>query len=229
MAYPFRIRASSGIPDYQMPDDAALTPDSPDPDLPLVQAALGGDFAAMEVLVGRYERRIYALAMRIVRNDADAQDVVQQTLLTVVEKLDGFGQRSRFAPWILRIATNQSLWVLRKRKSSRMVRLDDALETEPMPHPNFIAQWKQDPAELASNAEVGRLISDALDALDEKYRMVFLLRDVQGLSTKETSQALGISVSNVKVRLLRARLMLRETLTAVLGDPGSAVRHEHPA
>jgi RNA polymerase sigma-70 factor (ECF subfamily) len=91
----------------------------------------------------------------------------------------------------------------------------------------MIAPWQHNPEELASNNEIRQLIDAALDELDEKYRLVFLLRDVQGLSTEEAAEALGLSNSNVKVRLLRARLMLREKLTSALADPATAMKHEH--
>lgn len=201
---------------------------SPDPDLPLVCQALAGDFAAFEQLVNRYEKRVYGLALRIVRNDADAQDVTQSTLLALLEKLETFSQESHFAAWLLRIATNESLLLLRKRKVRQMQSLEPADGgPEPLPHPDLIAKWKLDPQELASRAEIRELIDAALDEVPEKYRLVFLLRDVQGLSTEEAAEALGISLSNAKVRLLRARLMLRERLTKALGDPDTFMRHSH--
>ena len=207
-------------------DQTRTKTSTPDPDLPLVKSALQGDFASFEQLVGRYEHRIYALALRIVRQDSDAQDVVQQTLLALVEKLDQFQYRSSFASWLLRIATNEALLVLRKRKHFPVAELDDS---SPLAHPDFIAPWKGDPLHSAVNTEIRELIDQALDDLDEKYRLVFLLRDIQELSIEETAQALEITPANVKVRLLRARLMLREKLTRVLGDPASAIRHVHHA
>lgn len=201
----------------------------PDPDLPLVQKALAGDYSAFEELVNRYEKRIYALALRITRNDADAQDAAQSALLAMLEKLDSFSQTSTFASWILRIATNEALVILRKKKVRHAQSLDVGPDdSAPLPHPNLIAPWQQNPDELASNNEVRQLINTALDELDEKYRLVFLLRDVQGLSTEEAADVLGLSTSNVKVRLLRARLMLREKLTLALADPAAALKHEHP-
>lgn len=203
-----------------------------DPDLPLVQRALAGDYTAFETLVNRYEKRIYALALRITRNDADAQDATQTTLIAMLEKLESFSQASTFASWILRIATNEALVILRKKKVRRAQSLDapsDASDdSAPLPHPALIARWQHNPEELAANAEVRELINNALDEIDEKYRLVFLLRDVQGLSTEETAQALGLTPANTKVRLLRARLMLREKLTTALGDPATAMKHEHP-
>lgn len=201
----------------------------PDPDLPLVQQALTGDYAAFEQLVNRYEKRIYALALRITRNDADAQDATQSALIAMLEKLDTFSQTSTFASWILRIATNEALVILRKKKVRQAQSLDASPDdSAPLPHPNLIAPWQQNPEELASNNEVRQLINSALDELDDKYRLVFLLRDVQGLTTEEAAEALGLSTSNVKVRLLRARLMLREKLTSALADPATAMKHEHP-
>ena len=99
-----------------------------------------------------------------------------------------------------------------------------------IPHPNIIAEWSETPEQIASRRETRRLVDEALENLDEKYRLVFLLRDVEGLSTAETAETLGISPSNVKVRLLRARLMLRERLTEVFGDERTRVKggdHEH--
>ena len=100
-------------------------------------------------------------------------------------------------------------------------------EDETIPHPEFIADWRQSPETLVHSREIRRLLEEALDLLDEKHRLVFLLRDVEGLSIAETAQALGLSEANVKVRLLRARLQLREHLTRVLGDPARTVRREH--
>lgn len=198
-------------------------------DLDLVRDARRGDYQAFETLVDRYEKRVYALALRIVRNDADAQDVTQNTLLAMLEKLDGFREESSFATWILRIATNEALYLLRKKKvrQAESLTASDGADREPLPHPDYIAPWKSDPESLASNAEVRDFIWNALDELDEKYRLVFLLRDVQGLTTEEAADALGISRANVKVRLLRARLMLRERLTHLFGDPSAAMRHTH--
>jgi len=191
-----------------------------DPDDRLVTAAMAGSFAAFEALVARYERPTYSLAMRMVRHAEDAQEVVQETFLSVVEHLKQFRRQSTFHTWLVRIATNHALRVLRRRKRNRAVPLEtDHDEAQPLPHPDFIAQWRDEPSSLAQQSEVRRILEDALSELDEKYRLVFVLRDVEGLSTEETAKALDIGISNVKVRLLRARLMLRERLTRQLGDP----------
>jgi RNA polymerase sigma-70 factor (ECF subfamily) len=143
-------------------------------------------------------------------------------MLGLVEHLGDFRGESSVATWILRIASNHALKTLRSRKSKPTTSLTAVAEGEEsfgsLPHPEFIAEWKNDPRVLAENREVRELAEKTLQELDEKYRTVFVLRDVQGLSVKETAEALGLTESNVKVRLMRARLALRERLTQSLGD-----------
>jgi RNA polymerase sigma-70 factor (ECF subfamily) len=203
-----------------------------DDDRPLVRRARAGDFAAFEALVAKYERRIYSLARRIVGQTQDAEEVVQQTFLSVIEHLPEFREEALFSTWLLRIATNHALALLRQRGRQRTVPLaDDRSEAgeREVPHPEYIAQWRETPEQIASRHETRRLLDEALDQLDQKYQLVFLLRDVEGLSTAETAEALGISTANVKVRLLRARLMLRERLTRQFGDEATRVvaKHKH--
>jgi len=213
-------------------DDDLHDDDLHDADLPLVRKARTGDFDAFEALVEKYQRRIFGRAFRIVRQAQDAEEVVQQTFLSVIEHLEGFREEARFSTWLMRIATNHALVLLRKRKRHRAIPLVDDRSDESydsVPRPEFIAQWRETPETIAVNRETRQLLDEALDKLDEKYRLVFVLRDVEGLSTAETAEALGISVSNTKVRLLRARLMLREHLTRVFGDEATRVfpGHEH--
>ncbi len=203
-------------------------------DQELVSAAKAGSLEALEALATRHEQRVYNLAMRILRNAHDAEDVTQQTFLSLVENLDSFREESAFATWLLRIATFAALKIIRKRKGLDTVSLE--AETEPadslegIAHPEYIADWKESPDILVRRNEVRRLIDEAMGRLDEKHRLVFILRDVEGLTGEETAQALGISEANVKVRLLRARLQLREQLTQALGDPARRLpphRHDH--
>ncbi len=204
---------------------------SVDVDLPLVRRAREGDYAAFEALVSRYEGKVYALARRIVREEHDAEEVVQETFLSVVEHLPGFRGDASFRTWLLRIATNAALKLLRKKRGLPMVSLEGSGGQEdgtPLPHPEFIAPWQESPADLAGRHEIRALLDAALETIDEKHRVVFVLRDVEELSTEETAVVLGISVANVKVRLMRARLMLRERLTRVLGDKDrQAPAHRH--
>jgi len=199
----------------------------------LVRRARTGDFKAFEALVARYERRLYSLALRMVRHRQDAEEVVQQTFLSVIEHLPEFREDSSFYTWLMRIATNHALALLRRRASRATVTLREDVSSEEddggTPRPEFIAQWRETPDQIAQRREVRQILADALDELDEKYRWVFLLRDVEGLSTAETAEALGITEANVKVRLLRARLMLREKLTRMFGDQAAQLaphRHE---
>jgi RNA polymerase sigma-70 factor, ECF subfamily len=192
-------------------------------DAELVARAKKGELDAFEALTTRYEQRVYSLALRMLRHEQDAEDVTQQTFLSALESLGGFRGDARFATWLLRIATHAALKVIRKRKGLDTVSLEEATEEaggyDTIPHPEYIADWRQSPEQLVPQHEIQRLLEEALAKLDEKHRVVFLLRDVEGLSVKETAEALGLSEANTKVRLLRARLQLREQLTQTLGDP----------
>lgn len=201
-------------------------------DSELVKRAKAGDLDAFEALTGRYEQRVYSLAMRILRHEQDAEDVTQQTFLSVLEHLNSFRGDASFSTWVLRIASHAALKIIRKRKGLKTISLEEATEptdSEKIPHPEFIADWKQSPEQLVEQREIGRLLDEALAKLDEKHRMVFLLRDVEGFSIEETAKALELSEANTKVRLLRARLKLREFLTQKFGDPATQIirTHEH--
>lgn len=205
-------------------------------DAELVRQAKAGDLGAFESLVIRQEGRVYTLARRITGNDQDAEDVTQQAFLSAVENLDGFRGEASFSTWLLRIATHAALKVLRKRNGLPTVSLEENTEAQDgydkVAHPEYIADWRESPEELVRRNETARLIDGALEELDDKHRLIFLLRDVEGLSVKETAEALGLSEANVKVRLLRARLQLRERLTRAFGDPARRVephRHFEPA
>jgi RNA polymerase sigma-70 factor, ECF subfamily len=208
-----------------------IAAETADPEL--VARAKAGELDAFEALTNRYEQRVYSLALRMLRQEQDAEDVTQQTFLSALENLNGFRGEASFATWLLRIATHAALKVIRKRQGLDTISLEEATEEADsygtIPHPEYIADWRQSPEELVQKNEIQRLLDDALAKLDEKHRLVFLLRDVEGLSVKETAEALGLSEANTKVRLLRARLQLRERLTQALGDPDRRVVHTHPS
>ena len=201
------------------------------PDAQLVALAKAGELSAFEALVHRHERAAYSLARRMLQNEQDAEDVTQQAFLSAVEHLAGFREEASFKTWLLRIATHAALKVIRKRKGLDTVSLEEATEVsedfDSIPHPEYIADWRQSPEQLVERNETRRLLDEALALLDEKHRLVFLLRDVEGMSVKETADALGLGESNVKVRLLRARLQLREHLTRMLGDPQTRIERGH--
>jgi len=200
-------------------------------DAELVARAKGGDLDAFEALTNRYEQRVYSMALWMVRQEQDAEDVTQQTFLSALENLGGFRGDASFGTWLLRIATHAALKVIRKRTGLPTVSLEQATEEDDLsgaiPHPEYIADWRQSPEQLVHRREVQRLLEDALSRLDDKHRLVFLLRDVEGLSVRQTAEALGLSEANTKVRLLRARLQLREQLTRTLGDPARRVTPAH--
>jgi RNA polymerase sigma-70 factor (ECF subfamily) len=209
--------------------------DSP-ADIELVRRAQAGELAAFELLVNRHERHIYSLALRILRQEQDAEDVTQTAFLSALENLAGFRGEASFATWLARIATHAALKVIRKREGLDLVSFDHAVDPaaggEAIPHPEYIADWRQSPERLVERNETRELIEAALAELDEKHRLVFLLRDVEGFSVRETAEFIGISEVNVKVRLLRARLQLRERLTKVFGDPARRLaphRHDEDA
>jgi RNA polymerase sigma-70 factor, ECF subfamily len=202
-----------------------------DADRSLVEQAKLGDFQAMESLLAKYEKQVFAVARRIVQQHQDAEEITQQTFLSVLEHLGEFREESQFRTWLLRIAANHALALLRKRVVRTAQSLDAAGSDdgyEGMPTPEYIAAWNETPEELAVRKETRQSVEDALADLDEKYRIVFILRDIEELSTQETADLLGITRETVKVRLLRARLMLRERLTRLFGDEATKVApHEH--
>jgi len=178
----------------------------------VAQARLGNANAFNELL-RRYERKIFRLALHITQNREDAEDVLQESFLKAYEHLDQFQGQSKFYTWIVRIAVNQALMKLRKRKSDRSVSLDDTIDTGEDNIIREIATWDENPEQKYSREELNRILGSAVDGLTPIYRAVFVLRDIDGLSTEEAAEALELSIPAVKSRLLRARLQLREKLT----------------
>lgn len=199
-------------------------------DIGLVRRAKMGDFAAFQHLVAKLQPRVYGLVFRILQQTQDAEDATQQTFLALIEHIADFREESSVATWVLKIATNHALKILRKKRGGKMVSMMDLASDDTygdIPHPEFIAPWSQTADEIAQQAEVKEELEKALLELDDKYRLVFVLRDVEGLSIKETAQALELTESTVKIRLLRARLALRERLTKKFGDSLQVITTEH--
>ena len=189
----------------------------------LVAQAQAGDPPAFAELVKRYERKIYRLAKNITQNDEDAEDVLQDAFLKAYEHLGGFQGQSKFYTWIVRIAVNEALMKLRKRKGDRFVSLDEPIDTGEEEVKREIAVWEDNPEQRYSQEEMQRILNEAVEELKPDFRTVFTLRDIEELSTEETAEALGISVPAVKSRLLRARLALREKLTRQFKRKGEDV------
>jgi RNA polymerase sigma-70 factor, ECF subfamily len=189
----------------------------------LVARAKAGDPTAFSALVHQYERKIYRLAKHITQNDEDAEDVLQETFLKAYEHLGGFQGNSKFYTWIVRIAVNESLMKLRKRKGDRTVPLDEPVDTGEEMVAREIAVWEDNPEQRYSREELQEILDRAVEGLKPDFRTVFILRDIEELSTEETAEALGISIPAVKSRLLRARLALREKLTRQFKRKGEDV------
>ena len=179
----------------------------------LVARAKSGDMDAFSELVTDYERRVFRMTKRITQNDDDAEDVLQETFLKAYTHLDNFQGNSKFYTWLVRIAVNEALMKLRKRRSDRTVPLDEPINTGEDEMIREIAVWDENPEESYSREELGAVLNEAVQSLKPAYRTVFVLRDIEELSIEETAEALNLSISAVKSRLLRARLQLREKLT----------------
>ena len=189
----------------------------------LVARAQAGDSEAFGELVSRYQNKIYRLAKHITQNDEDAEDVLQEAFLKAYEHLGGFQGNSKFYTWIVRIAVNEALMKLRKRKSDRTVPLDEPVDTGEEMVNREIAVWEDNPEQRYSHEEMQQILNEAVQDLKPDFRTVFALRDIEELSTEETAEALGISIPAVKSRLLRARLALREKLTRKFKRKGEDV------
>jgi RNA polymerase sigma-70 factor (ECF subfamily) len=199
-------------------------------EIDLLHRAKAGDFAAFQQLVAKLQPRVYGLVFRILQQAQDAEDATQQTFLALIEHIADFREESSVATWVLRIATNHALKILRKKRTAKTVSMTDLASEDSysdIPHPEFIAPWSQTADEIAQQAEVQAELEKALLELDDKYRLVFVLRDVEGLSVRETAHTMELTESTVKVRLLRARLALRERLTKKFGDAMQAMIPDH--
>lgn len=196
----------------------------------LVLRAQEGDFDAFDQLVRSCERRVWTVAWRMLGEREETENVVQTAFLKAMEALPTFRGESSFCTWVGRIATRSALDVLRSRRRERSLSLDEIASDDdeaPVPHPELLVDWREDPTSGIERQEVRDILDRAIATLPDSLRSVFVLRDVQDLDTAQTAAELGITPGNVKVRLLRARLRLREELTRAFG--GEAMVHGHMA
>jgi len=178
----------------------------------LVAAAKAGDVSAFETLVNRYERKIFRLTQNITQNREDAEDSMQEAFLKAYEHLGNFEGNSRFYTWLVRIAVNQALMKLRKRRPNQ-VSLDEEVETDGGDMlQREVEDWGPSPEQRYEQTEMSDILGKVIGELEPSFRVVFQLRDIEELSTEDTAEALGLSVPAVKSRLLRARLKLRQKL-----------------
>jgi len=183
-----------------------------------LEALVAGDRAEFARLVDAYSGPIYRLGLRMLGNPQDAEDVLQNTFLNVLTHIAEFEGRSSLATWLYRIAANEALMLIRRRKPE--VDLEEAEADEEPEHlkPTQFMDWSVLPEDQLLSGEGKKMLDQAIQTLPESLRIVFLLRDVEGLSIKETAEALNLTETNVKTRLLRARLFLREQLSAYYGE-----------
>ena len=191
-----------------------------DDDTPLVQAINGGEVDRFQELVKRYEKKLYNFGLKMCGNVQDAEDMVQDAFLNAFRYLSGFRFETKFKNWLYRVAASACLKKRRRSKFApeRELSLDEFLPREGEPLPDHVPAWATMPLDQVLNEELADLINQAIADLPEKYRLVTVLRDLEGFSTDETAQILNISSSNVKVRLHRGRLFLREKLKGYFND-----------
>jgi RNA polymerase sigma-70 factor, ECF subfamily len=186
-------------------------------DMVLVHACKNGDAAAFEQLVKRYDIKLLRIAQHITHNREDAQDAVQEAFLKAFRKLTQFRENSQFSTWLIRIAVNESLMKLRKQRSSREVSIGEDFQSEGYIAPFKLADWAPHPEELYSGSELRTILRSELQELQPSLRVVFVLRDVEGLSTEQTAEVFELTPVAVKARLWRARLKLRQGLSKYFG------------
>jgi RNA polymerase sigma-70 factor, ECF subfamily len=186
-------------------------------DMALVHARKSGDVAAFEQLVKRHDGRLLSIAQHVTHNREDAQDAVQEAFLKVFRKLTQFQENSRFLTWLIRITVNESLMKLRKQCSTREVPIDEDFQSEGDIAPFDLANWVPYPEELYKGSELRNILRSTLQELHPALRVVFVLRDIEGLSTEQTAEVLELTPLAVKARLRRARLQLRERLSKYFG------------
>ena len=170
-------------------------------------------------LIKPYQRRVYSAALSILRNEAEAEDAAQEAFLKALANIRQFRSQARFSTWLIQIAVNEALMKKRRAHADVMEPIGEREDEDGSYTPRDFADWREIPSETLERKEVRSKLASAVAALAEKYRQVFLLRDVQHMSIGETAEALGISRASVKTRLLRARLMLRDMLAPGLGSP----------
>jgi RNA polymerase sigma-70 factor, ECF subfamily len=186
-------------------------------DMSLVYACTQGDAAAFEQLVKRYDIKLFRIAQHITHNREDAQDAVQDAFLKVFRKLAQFRGNSQFSTWLIRITVNESLMKLRKQRSTREVSIDEDFPSEGPLAPYEFADWAPNPEKLYQGSELRNILRTELQELRPSLRVVFVLRDVEGLSTDQTAEVLELTPVAVKARLWRARLQLRHRLSKYFG------------
>jgi len=192
-----------------------LTPREQLSDEEVVERVLAGELQLFEVLMRRHNQRLYRVVRSILRSDTEAEDVVQDAYVRAYSHLGQFERRSSFATWLSRIAFNEAL--ARKRKDERLVEIDSIQESDEAKM-KFLKSSAPTPEEEAMTGSVGVMLEGAVDSLPASYRSVFMLREIEGMSTAETAECLELSEEAVKVRLHRGRALLRREIYKRTGN-----------
>jgi RNA polymerase sigma-70 factor (ECF subfamily) len=201
-----------------MQKDGVATKGVPDEDdLILVDRVLAGDRRAFEPLVRRHERRVFRVTLAVLGNIEDAEEAMQDTFVKAFRHLDQFRKEARFSTWLTRIAVNEAIQKRNARKN--FVPLAEAETSEEHFAPKRRESWRSNPEQLYGKQEINRFVEEAVQSLPEIYRAAFVLRDVEELGAEESAEVLAISVPALKSRLLRARLMMRESLSDKFEEP----------
>jgi RNA polymerase sigma-70 factor, ECF subfamily len=193
-------------------------------DLELVRASKKGDVSAFEQLVKRYDRRLFRIAQSITHNREDSQDAVQEAFLKAYQNLGAFREDSQFSTWLFRITVNQSLMKLRKQRAKKEAPLGQDSQAESGILPIEVTDWAPNPEQLYWASELRDILINCLKEVSPILRIVFVLRDVEGLTIDRTAKVLNVSQTAVKARLWRARLQLREGLTKYFSERPNPAR-----
>ena len=188
-----------------------------DDDFPLIQLVLAGDRRAFEPLVRKHERRVFRVALAVLGNVEDAEEAMQDAFMKAYRHLDKFRGESKFSTWLTRIVVNEALQRRKSRKA--FVSLEESTGAESKPLPARFEPWTSNPEKLYGKHEMRQIVERAIQALPQIYRETLVLRDIEEMSAEEATEALGISVPALKSRLLRARLLLRESLGSCFEEP----------
>lgn len=182
-----------------------------------LDAIKAGDKREISRMVEAYSGLVYRLALRMLGNEQDAEDVLQETFIKALKAIQGFNQRSALSTWLYRIALNEIFMIMRRSKRE-VINLDEVNDDSEIAAPVTVVDWCCLPEDEFLTAEAGRVMDDAIQKLTPSLRSVFILRELNGASVKETAETLQISEAAVKTRLLRARLQLREELSSYYGE-----------
>jgi len=193
----------------------------PDDDLALVHASRGGDVAAFEQLVKRYDGKLLRIAQNVTHNPEDAEEAVQEAFFKAYQKLGQFQEHAKFSTWLIRITLNESLMKLRKRRAilEQLVDNDVDADSDSERRPFDVADWAPNPEMLYRASEFREILITSLQRLSPALKVVFVLRDIEEHSLRETSEILNLTETAVKTRLSRARLQLREDLSKYFKMP----------